>query len=111
MEREGLYIGPPSKLAGFRTQHIGDRRIGVYKSGGDNETDTEDAPPDLLESPKYVGVSDVFEPEVFCIEVRQRDEAAERDERAQRPEQIRLQFVMDTAPPVTAPAIPKDAPY
>jgi len=102
---------PPSKFTRFRAQHISDCRVGVHKPSGNDEANTEETPSDPLKSPEYIGVSDVFEPEVFCIEMRQREKATERDKRAQRPEQIRLQFAVDTAPPVTAPSVPKDTPY
>ena len=111
MEGEGLRMCPAPKLAGFWTQHVSDCRVGIHKSSSDNETDTENAPSDLLEPPEDSSVSNVFKPEVFCIEMRQGEEAAHRNQHAQRPEQIRLQFVMNAAPPVTAPSIPKDTPY
>ena len=101
---------PASELAGFRAQHIRNRGVGVHESEGDDEADTEDTPSDLLESPKYIGVSEALEPEVLCVEVRQRYEAACGDKHAEYPKQVCLKFV---GAPVasSAPSVSEDAPY
>ena len=109
MERERLCMRPASKLTGFRTQHIRDSGVRVHESERNEEADTEDTPPYLLESPEHIGVSEVLEPEMLCIEVRQWHETAQTDERAEYPEQVRLKFV-GASSALTAPSVSEDAP-
>ena len=101
---------PASELAGFRAQHIGDSGVRAHESEGDEEADTEDTPPYLLESPEDIGVSEALEPEVLCIEVCQRHESAHADERGEYPEQGCLKFER-TSLALSAPSVSGDAPY
>ena len=82
MEREGLRVCPASELAGFRAEDVRDGGVGIHEPGSDNKEECEAEPPYLLQSPEHIRIDDALEPEVLCIEVRQREEAARRDERA-----------------------------
>ena len=101
---------PTSKLAGFRTQHIRDGGVRAHESERDEEADPEDTPFYLLESPEYIGVSETLEPEVLCVEVRQRHETAYGDECAEYPKQGGLEFKR-LSPALSAPSVSEDAPY
>ena len=110
MEGERLRVCPATELAGFRAEHVRDGSVGIHESEGNEEADTEDAPPELLESPEDIGMSEALEPEVLGIEVRQRHEAAHRDECGEYPEQVRLKFKR-TSSALLTPSVPKDAPH
>ena len=80
MEGERLRMCPAAELTGFGTEDVRDGGVDVHESERDEEADAEDTPSDLLESPEDIRVSEALEPEVFCIEVCQRHEAADPDE-------------------------------
>ena len=86
MEGEGSGVCPASELAGFGAEYVRDGGVGVHESDSNNKEECEAAPPDSLEFPEDTVVADALEPEVLCVEVCQREEAAAGDERAQRPE-------------------------
>ena len=110
MEGERLCMCPASELSGFRAEDVRDGGVDVHESEGDEEADTEDAPPDLLEPPEDLRVSEALEPEVFGIEVRQRHEAAQGDESREYPEEVRLKFERPSSA-VLAPSVSEDTPY
>ncbi len=110
MEGERLCMCPASELAGFRAKNVRDGGVDVHEAECDEEADPENTPPYLLEPPEDISVSEALEPEVLCIEVRQRHEAANPDERAEYPEQICLKFEC-TSPALLAPTVSEDTYY